>query len=178
MVDGTEQALAFNRPIEAIARVCHEVNRAICATFGHDVQSHWDEAPEWQRASALAGVRFALDNPGASPSAQHEAWVQAKIADGWTFGLVKDAVARTHPCIVPYEELSADQRVKDNTFRSVVASMTLAASGAGDQGPRTVNDLFATFRAELQKQGDSRELSVALTHLDTARLWAREHAAR
>ncbi|WP_063919990.1 RyR domain-containing protein [Methylobacterium aquaticum] len=107
----------------AIARVCHEVNSAICAEFGHDVPPPWDEAAEWQRKSAIDGVMFALANPDATPEQQHEAWREAKWADGWTIGPVKDPIAKEHPCLVEYELLPADQRVKDRTFRAIVAEM-------------------------------------------------------
>ena len=40
---------------------------------------------------------------------------------------------------------------------------------------RSVPEMFAAFRAELMSLGTSREMSVALTNLDTARLWAGEH---
>ncbi|MFF9549381.1 MULTISPECIES: RyR domain-containing protein [Bacteria] len=109
--------------VTAAAWVCHEVNRAICATFGHDVQPDWIEAPDWQRDSAMKGVEFALANPDAPPSAQHEAWMADKLAQGWRYGEIKDADARTHPCLVAYDDLPADQRVKDHTFRAVVTAM-------------------------------------------------------
>ncbi|MFB0490224.1 hypothetical protein ABIE45_002810 [Methylobacterium sp. OAE515] len=109
--------------VTAAAWVCHEVNRAICATFGHDVQPDWIEAPDWQRDSAMKGVEFALANPDAPPSAQHEAWMADKLAQGWRYGETKDADARTHPCLVPYDALPADQRVKDHTFHAVVTAM-------------------------------------------------------
>ncbi|HEY0832852.1 MAG TPA: RyR domain-containing protein, partial [Azospirillum sp.] len=91
--------------ITAIARVCHEVNRALCVAFGDLSQKPWDEAESWQRESAIRGVEFALANPDAPPSAQHDAWMADKLADGWVYGEVKDPAAKTHPCIVPYDQL-------------------------------------------------------------------------
>lgn len=109
--------------IETIARVCHEVNRAICEASGDHSQKPWDDAEEWQRASAKRGVEFALGNPHAPASAQHEAWMADKVSEGWIFGDVKDAATKTHPCLVPYDELPFEQRVKDYAFRAVVAAM-------------------------------------------------------
>lgn len=46
--------------IEQIARVCHEVNRAYCQALGDDSQPAWEDAPQWQRDSALLGVQLLL----------------------------------------------------------------------------------------------------------------------
>jgi hypothetical protein len=44
--------------------------------------------------------------------------------NGWTYGQVKGAHAKTHPCCVPYEELPVEQRRKDALFKAIVASVT------------------------------------------------------
>lgn len=43
---------------EQIARVAHEVNRAYCKALGDDSQEVWELAPQWQRDSAIVGVKF------------------------------------------------------------------------------------------------------------------------
>ena len=106
--------------VEAAARAAHEANRAYCAALGDESQVPWDDAPRWQRDSALEGVRFLVENPGAPASAQHSAWLEQKRRDGWKFGPKKDAGKREHPCIVPYEELPGSQRAKDAIFQAVV----------------------------------------------------------
>lgn len=116
--------------VEQIAQVCHEANRAYCATLGDFSQPLWDVAPEWQRKSAITGVEFHLKTLGSGndplPSASHDSWLAEKKADGWKFGPVKDAVKREHPCYVPYEELPADQKLKDFIFCAVVKAFHLA----------------------------------------------------
>jgi len=108
---------------EQIARVCHEVNRAYCNAIGDTSQLPWDDAPDWQRTSAVNGVVFHLCSPNAGPSASHESWMAEKLATGWVWGPVKDAEAKTHPCIVPYSELPVEQRLKDVLFIAVVHAM-------------------------------------------------------
>lgn len=105
--------------VAGIARVCHEANRAYCQGLGDDSQLPWDEAPEWQRESAILGVEFRRDNPDSPPSASHESWLAQKVADGWVYGEVKDPVAKTHPCMVPFDRLPADQQFKDVLFQHV-----------------------------------------------------------
>ncbi len=103
-----------------IARICHEANRAYCAQLDDDSQLPWEDTPEWQRVSAIKGVEFHLANPGASPSRSHEEWLKEKEATGWKYGPVKDPVKKEHPCFLPYDELPAEQRLKDSLFTAIV----------------------------------------------------------
>lgn len=108
-----------NDMLESIASVCHETNRAFCSTIGDDSQVPWAEAPEWQRTSAMNGVRFHL-TADHSPGESHENWMKEKIADGWTYGKVKNTEKKTHPCLVPFAKLQLGQVMKDILFRNVV----------------------------------------------------------
>lgn len=113
----TEDAIAD------IARMTHETNRAWCYMWGDDSQPAWDEAPEWQRRSAMSGVRFVMENPDAPPSASHDNWLRDKAAEGWRYGAVKDPERKEHPCFVPYDELPWNQRVKDELFQAVARTL-------------------------------------------------------
>lgn len=108
---------------ETIARVAHEVNRAYCAAMGDLSQAGWNEAPDWQRESALAGVQALQDHPEATPEQMHEKWLARKAADGWRYGQTKDAEKKLHPCFLPYKELPPEQRAKDYLFSAVVRSL-------------------------------------------------------
>jgi len=108
-----------------IAQVAHEANRALQRIAGDDNPSPpWDDAPLDQRDSAIAGILTALN--GATPEEQHDAWAAHKRADGWVYGAVKDAEAKTHPCLVPYANLPPEQRVKDAVYIAIVRAMAAA----------------------------------------------------
>lgn len=109
---------------EQVARVCHEVNRAYCAALGDHSQAAWEDAPEWQRSSASMGVALHRAHPDAGSEASHIAWTQNKINDGWTYGPIKDAVNKTHPCLVPFNQLEPAQQAKDFIFKAVVNALT------------------------------------------------------
>jgi hypothetical protein len=121
---------------EQIAHVVHEANRALQVIQGDPAPSlPWlCETPEI-RANAIAGVRAARD--GVSPRVLHETWCRDKTEHGWTYGPVKDAVARTHPCLVPYDQLPDGQREKNRVFIAVVEAMTLGLMTAW---PKAVRD--------------------------------------
>ena len=112
---------------ESIARVCHEANRAYCAALGDHSQPPWEDAPEWQRKSAIAGVAFHRANPAAGPAASHKSWLAEKARDGWRYGPVKNAETKEHPCFCPYDDLPVEQRAKDFIFGGIVHAMLGAA---------------------------------------------------
>ena len=56
---------------------------------------------------------------------QDDLWTHDKLADGWRFGPVKDADAKTHPCLLPYDDLPAWQRAKDALFLGIVRAMSV-----------------------------------------------------
>ncbi len=107
-----------------IAFLCHEVNRAYSQALGDDTHVTWEDAPEWQRTSAVNGVVFVANNPDATPADTHANWLAEKEADGWVYGETKDPVAKTHPRLLPYDQLPVEQRVKDSIFRAIVLALT------------------------------------------------------
>jgi hypothetical protein len=111
--------------LHRIARVCHEANKALCESLGDMSQVSWDEAPEWQKQSAINGVLYNLNNPNAPASASHDNWLEEKRVAGWKYGAVKDAEKKEHPCFVPYEELPLEQQAKDHLFKGIVSSLRI-----------------------------------------------------
>lgn len=43
----------------------------------------------------------------------HEVWAEGRIKDGWTYGKERDDVQKHHPCLVPYEKLSENEKEYD-----------------------------------------------------------------
>ena len=95
--------------LNACARAAHEANRAYCIAIGDDSQLPWDEAPEWQRDSAINGV---------------------KARTGWKYGPVKDPEKKEHPCFVPYDELPSTEKAKDAIFVSIARTIATALGAA------------------------------------------------
>lgn len=110
--------------IEACARAAHEANRAYCIALDDSSQAAWDDAPAWQRASAMNGVLGVFAGNG--PEQSHESWLAEKAANGWKYGAVKDPEKKEHPCFVPYAQLPDAQKAKDGVFVGVVRAMRAA----------------------------------------------------
>lgn len=103
--------------------MCHQANKAWCHINGDHTQKDWEQAESWQKESAILGVQFRLQNPDAGDSAQHEAWMKTKLEEGWIYGPDKDPKKKTHPCIVPFEELPEFQQKKDALFCAIVDAL-------------------------------------------------------
>ena len=57
----------------------------------------------------------------------HEVWAAQRIREGWTYGEKRDDVLKTHPCLVPYDQLPESEKEYDrktsmNSLKLVVAN--------------------------------------------------------
>ena len=43
----------------------------------------------------------------------HEVWAETRISQGWTYGEQRNDELKTHPCLVPYEELPESEKEYD-----------------------------------------------------------------
>lgn len=109
--------------IEIIACAAHNANMAYILGTGGTWEPAWDEAEEWRRESSRAGVKTVLENPDLTAEEIHAKWVEYKTAEGWVYGEVKDSEAKTHPCLLPWNELPEVEREKDYIFKAVVRDL-------------------------------------------------------
>lgn len=109
---------------EDIASVIHDANRRLQIIQGDPAPSpSWDEAPDYQVREAAASVEEALADPQRTPEQNHQGWVDRMIADGWRYGETKDAEAKTHPCLVRWDDLPEEQKQKDRLFIAIVRAL-------------------------------------------------------
>lgn len=114
-----------------IAFVIHEANRAYCRVVGDPVAPEWYEFNGSDPDAGLSIVK-AVEHTAAelragrvpSPEASHEAWCKARLSQGWVHGPTLDREAKVHPNLVPYAELPASQRLKDELFLGLIAIFT------------------------------------------------------
>lgn len=43
----------------------------------------------------------------------HEVWAAGRMQNGWTYGKKRNDAEKVHPCLVPYEELSEEEKTYD-----------------------------------------------------------------
>jgi len=110
--------------IEDIAKVCHEVNKIYSKIIGDINTLPWDHMNNEMKYSVISGVEFVQDYVGkVTPQIIHDNWWRHKRNDGWVYGEEKDQYKKTHPCMVPFEDLSEEVKNKDIIFITVVESL-------------------------------------------------------
>lgn len=134
--------------------ICHEANAAYCRAIGDLSQPSWESAPEWQKDSAIDGVHFHLANPDAGDSASHDNWMAMKLREGWVYGTIKDPIAKTHHCLVPFDQLPPEQQAKDRLFRAIVhALVPPVAAAATPEMTRIAPASEVEIEREIQAKG-------------------------
>jgi hypothetical protein len=56
----------------------------------------------------------------------HDVWARGRLAQGWTYGPVRDDTAKKHPCLVPYSDLPESEKEYDRqtalqTLKAIIA---------------------------------------------------------
>ncbi len=55
----------------------------------------------------------------------HEVWAQNRLNEGWTYGPARDDIRKTHPCLVPYDELPESEKDYDRATSQETLKMIL-----------------------------------------------------
>lgn len=54
----------------------------------------------------------------------HEIWAKNRIEHGWSYGPARDDALKRHPCIIPYDELSEEEKLYDkNTAMETIKAI-------------------------------------------------------
>ena len=73
---------------------------------------------------ALSGEIVALTERLAENT--HDIWAAQRLAQGWTYGPLRDDAQKRHPCLVPYAALSESEKQYDRntameTLKAIIA---------------------------------------------------------
>lgn len=89
----------------------------LCYQMGADLPLH--DVPEDYKISEerlkslMKGTEYVLNNPSTTAEENHNIWMEAKKTQGYTYGEVLDVEKKTHPSMIPFEDLSDVEKRKD-----------------------------------------------------------------
>ena len=99
------KALNFEARCAIIAQVIHAANRQYAECIGGQiVKLSWEDIREEERQGLIKAVIGMIKEPK-TPETSHEAWCEARKADGWTKDKVYSQHRKTHPNLIPYNQL-------------------------------------------------------------------------
>ena len=93
-----------------IANVRHIAWVSSQIAAGHEYN---EEINEDQLKSLEDGIGFMLKHPYATPRENHENWMRMKNIQGWVYGAINDFENKTHPDLVPFDQLPEIEKRKD-----------------------------------------------------------------
>ena len=124
-----------------LAKMSHEMylEAELAKTPNKDLQAvtHWENLSETYQKSNIAQIQFHVERFSDSnigirqksahssefafkeedllklAKAEHERWCKERKADGWVYGKKRDNAKKIHPSLVPWEELSEEDKQKD-----------------------------------------------------------------
>ncbi len=98
-------------PWESLSDGDRSANRASAeAVLGHAADMGYDVVRTEGRVDPVA---IPADVVEVASLREHDRWAEFKRAQGWVHGPARDPARRTHPDLVPWEELDESTREKD-----------------------------------------------------------------
>lgn len=89
----------------------------LCYQMGADLPLH--DVPEDYKISEerlkslMKGTEYVLKNPSTTAEENHNIWMEAKKSQGYVYGDILDVEKKTHPSMIPFENLSDIEKRKD-----------------------------------------------------------------
>lgn len=102
-----------------IAKKAHDSVRMFNYILG-DKDTKWKDEPESVKRVYVKHVLYLIDHPDSDIRTVHELWRKYKHGNGWIFGEDKSNEDKTHPCLVPFDELHEIEKMKYHLFLSTV----------------------------------------------------------
>lgn len=102
--------LEFIAKIRYLGWICYQMGANLPL---HDVDDTYKISSE-RLIGLIAGTKWALEHPDATPEDNHKSWMESKISQGYTYGEQLSVENKTHPSLVDYAELPDVEKRKDD----------------------------------------------------------------
>lgn len=85
------------------------------------VPEPWEQRDEKFRKQFVAIIdKYLKQDKLPTPEEAHDSWMQSYFDMGWKYGETRDVGNKTHPDLLPFNELPQDERDKDAIFLAFV----------------------------------------------------------
>jgi len=108
-----------------VGKICHEVHRAYCKEINSKTQPEWVNITNQHKEVILNSVKQILDGKINSPDESHNNFIKVKEEQGWVYSEKYSIENKTNPRLVPFENLSSKDRMKEILFFTIVSSFKI-----------------------------------------------------
>lgn len=108
--------------INHICKLCHDANNELMVANGETPQGAWDTLDDHLKQMTRDSVQVIINDPTITAEDIHNTWMDNKRRDGWVYGTTKDATKKTHPLMIPFDEMNDIDKAKDQSFIDIVNS--------------------------------------------------------
>ena len=108
--------------IEELTKTLYEATR-LEAEWSHRtiVPERWEQRDEKFRKQMIELIgRYMEMEKLPTPEEAHNSWMESYFKMGWKYGEKRDPILKTHPDLVPYDNLPQDEKDKDAIFLILV----------------------------------------------------------
>lgn len=103
-----------------VCKLCHDKNNALMIANGETPRGDWESLDQADKDLTYKSVKRIIDDPTITAKEIHDEWVTNKELDGWVYGPVKDVDNKTHPLMIPFDDMSDIDKEKDQSFINIV----------------------------------------------------------
>lgn len=108
--------------VEQIAKTAHAVHRAYCIENNIPTQPEWHEVDNEHKDVVYNSIRSILHGAVNTAEESHNKFLESKLSQGWRFGEEYSASEKLNPRLVPFKQLTLEQRTKEGIFFACVSS--------------------------------------------------------
>lgn len=119
------EAAVHRMVLADIARIAYEAGRQLLLTFAPEVATWTDlgtDTPDAQQLW-LQQTSEALGQPTATVAEVHDAWVDLRRKDGWTWGEQLDLKRWRHPLLLPYRKLTEREQTHQTLVLNAIRAV-------------------------------------------------------
>ena len=107
---------------EELAKIIYEACRVEAEWSGRSIvpEKYKDRDEKFRKQFIEIVNEYLSADQLPNPEEAHNSWVEAHRKMGWKYGEKRNQIEKTHPDIVPFEELPKDEKDKDAIFLIII----------------------------------------------------------
>lgn len=108
----------------AIAKIYHQMHKALCETYADYTQKDWEQCEQWERDIEIEYVETWKRRPDDMLAVfHHEHFIKSMSQKGWSYEKTPNIENKKHPLLAQYSELPYFQKIFDEIFKIIESAL-------------------------------------------------------